>query len=60
MQNLLKKHEEIRPDYIITTEKDAVKLRPFSELKDSVWILEIEVSPEESWKKFFDSFLDTL
>ena len=60
VQKILKKNNEINPDYIMTTEKDAVKLRPFPELKDSVWILEIEVQPEESWNIFFESFLDTL
>jgi len=60
VQKILKKKEEIKPDYIITTEKDAVKLRAFSELSDSVWILEIEVHPEESWNTFFQSYLETL
>ncbi len=60
VHKILKKKDEKKPDYIITTEKDAVKLRPFSELKNSVWILEIEVQPEESWDTFFESYLDTL
>ena len=58
VQKILNKNAEIKPDYIITTEKDAVKLRRFPELKNSVWILEIEVHPEESWYPFFESFLD--
>ena len=60
VQTILSKSDEIKPDYIITTEKDAVKLRPFSELKNSVWILEIEVHPDDSWNTFFKSFLDSL
>ena len=60
VHNILKKNDEIKPDYIITTEKDAVKLRPFTELKNSVWILEIEVHPEESWNTYFESFLKNL
>ena len=60
VQKILNKNAEIKPDYIITTEKDAVKLRRFSELKNSVWILEIEVHPEESWHHFFESYLDNL
>ena len=60
VHNILKKNDEIKPDYIITTEKDAVKLRQFSELKNSVWILEIEVHPEESWNTYFESFLKNL
>ena len=60
VQNILNKNAEIKPDYIITTEKDAVKLRRFPELKNSIWILEIEVHPEESWYPFFESYLDNL
>ena len=60
VQKILKKQDELKPDYILTTEKDAVKLRQFSELSNSIWILEIEVRPEESWNAFFDKFLDTL
>ena len=46
--------------FTLPTEKDAVKLRQFPELSNSVWILEIEVHPEESWNAFFENFLDTL
>ena len=60
VHNILKKQDELKPDYIVTTEKDAVKLRQFSELSNSIWILEIEVHPEESWNVFFEKFLDTL
>ena len=60
VHKILKKQDELKPDYIVTTEKDAVKLRQFSELSNSIWILEIEVRPEESWNAFFDKFLDTL
>ena len=60
VQKILNKNAEIKPDYIITTEKDAVKLRRFSELMNSVWILEIEVHPEESWHPFFESYIDNL
>ena len=60
VHKILKKQDELKPDFIVTTEKDAVKLRQFSELSNSVWILEIEVHPEESWNAFFEKFLDTL
>ena len=60
VHRILKKLDELKPDFIVTTEKDAVKLRQFSELLNSVWILEIEVHPEESWNVFFEKFLDTL
>jgi len=60
VHKILKKQDELKPDFIVTTEKDAVKLRQFSELSNSVWILEIGVHPEESWNAFFEKFLDTL
>ena len=60
VHKILKKQDELKPDYIVTTEKDAVKLRQFSELSNSIWILEIEVHPEESWNAFFEKFIDTL
>ena len=60
VHKILKKQVELKPDFIVTTEKDAVKLRQFSELSNSVWILEIGVHPEESWNAFFEKFLDTL
>ena len=60
VKKILKKKDEKKPDYIITTEKDAVKLRPFNELKNYVWVLEIEVQPDKYWNTFFESFLETL
>ena len=60
MHKILKKQDELKPDFIVTTEKDAVKLKQFSELSNNVWILEIGVHPEESWNAFFKKFLDTL
>ena len=60
VNKILKKEDELKPDFILTTEKDAVKLRQFSELCENFWILEIEVDPEESWNNFFKSFTDTL
>ena len=60
VHKILEKQDELKPDFIVTTEKDAVKLKQFSELFNSVWILEIEVHPEESWNVFFESFLNTL
>jgi len=60
VHKILKKQDELKPDFIVTTEKDAVKLKQFSELFNSVWILEVEVHPEESWNAFFESFLNTL
>lgn len=60
VNKILKKEDELKPDFILTTEKDAVKLRQFSELCENFWILEIEVDPEESWNNFFEIFTDTL
>ena len=36
VHKILKKQDELKPDYIVTTEKDAVKLRQFSELSNSI------------------------
>ena len=44
VNKILKKKDELKPDFILTTEKDAVKLRQFSELCENFWILEIEVA----------------
>ena len=54
MQN---EQDKLKPDYIVTTEKDAVKLRKFPELLEILWILIIGVDPEDSWKSFFAEFL---
>ncbi len=57
VRKILKEQQNLNPDYIVTTEKDAVKLRQFHELSDQVWILEMEVQPEDSWQAYFDEFL---
>jgi len=60
VQKILHEHEKMQPDYIVTTEKDAVKLRKFPELLEKLWILEIGVHPEDSWNDYFTQFLNNL
>jgi len=60
VQKILHEHEKLQPDYIVTTEKDAVKLRKFPELLEKLWILEIRVHPEDSWNDYFTQFLNNL
>jgi len=47
------------PDLIITTEKDAVKLRAFTEILKDIWVLEMKIEAEKSWNDFFDDFLNS-
>ena len=60
VQKILHEQEKLQPDYIVTTEKDAVKLRKFPELREKLWILEIGVHPEDSWNNYFTEFLNNL
>ena len=60
VQKILHEQEKLQPDYIVTTEKDAVKLRKFPELLEKLWILEIGVHPEDSWNNYFSEFLNNL
>jgi len=60
VQKILHEQEKLQPDYIVTTEKDAVKLRKFPELLEKLWILEIGVHPEDSWNNYFTEFLNNL
>ncbi|MBF0279625.1 MAG: tetraacyldisaccharide 4'-kinase [SAR324 cluster bacterium] len=54
---LLQQTRKWRPDYWVTTEKDAVKLRNFSELEKKMWVLEMRVVPDPKWQEFFVDFL---
>ena len=60
VQKILHEKEKLQPDYIVTTEKDAVKLRKFPELLEKLWILEVGVHPEDSWNNYFTEFLNNL
>jgi len=57
VQKMQNEQGKLKPDYFITTEKDAVKLKKFPELMEKIWILVIGVDPEDSWKIFFAEFL---
>ena len=59
VQKMQNEQDKLKPDYIVTTEKDAVKLRKFPELLEKLWILKIGVNPEDSWNSFFAEFLST-
>ena len=50
VQKMQNEQDKLKPDYIVTTEKDAVKLRKFPELLEILWILILRVDPEDSWK----------
>ncbi|MBF0238148.1 MAG: tetraacyldisaccharide 4'-kinase [SAR324 cluster bacterium] len=50
-------YNRIHPDYWITTEKDAVKLRAYQTLHDKLWIMEMAVFADKSWEEFFVDFL---
>ncbi|MBC8257741.1 MAG: tetraacyldisaccharide 4'-kinase [SAR324 cluster bacterium] len=60
VEKILKMQEQLQPDLIITTEKDAVKLRQFPELLQKIWILKIGVHPEDAWYDFFAEHLKNL
>ena len=53
------KQQKFNPDLIITTEKDAVKLRSFTEILKDFWVLEMVIEAEKSWYDFFDHFLNS-
>ena len=57
VQKILNQQKKMQPEYILTTEKDAVKLSSFPELLEHVWVLEMETRPEDSWYDFFAEFL---
>ena len=54
---ILNKQQKLKPEYLLTTEKDAVKLRKFTELRDYLWVLEMEMIPDNLWNDFFVKFL---
>ena len=54
---ILEEQEKLRPDYLLTTEKDAVKLRNFAELDEKIWVIEMEMIPDKLWNDFFSEFL---
>lgn len=55
--SLLQKKHQHRPDFWITTEKDAVKLERHGELSEALWVLEMQVTADEAWQEFFIDFL---
>jgi len=57
VQKILEEQQKLKPDYMLTTEKDAVKLRNFAELGEKIWVIEMEMIPDNLWNDFFAEFL---
>ena len=57
VQKILEEQQKLKPDYMLTTEKDAVKLRNFAELGEKIWVIEMEMIPDKLWNDFFSEFL---
>ena len=57
INSLLQYKQKIKPDFWITTEKDAVKLQQFSELANEVWVMEMQILPDPAWQEFLIDFL---
>ena len=55
--SLLQYKQKIKPDFWITTEKDAVKLQQFPELANEVWVMEMQILPDPVWQEFLIDFL---
>ena len=57
VRKILEKQQKLKPEYLLTTEKDAVKLRNFAELGEQIWVLEMEMIPDNLWHDFLVEFL---
>ncbi len=57
VHKILEEQQKLRPDYMLTTEKDAVKMREFAELGEKIWVIEMEMIPDNLWNDFFAEFL---
>ena len=57
VRKILEKQQKLKPEYLLTTEKDAVKLRNFAELCEQIWVLEMEMIPDNLWNDFLVEFL---
>jgi len=57
VRKILEQQQKLKPDYLLTTEKDAVKLRSFAELAEQIWVLEMEMIPDNLWNDFLAEFL---
>lgn len=54
-QHLVKRLQETSASAILTTEKDAVKLERFEELKSSLWVADLELSLPESSRVLYEA-----
>jgi len=59
IKRIINEQQKYSPDFIITTEKDAVKLREFNDIHENVWVLEMEIETEKPWNDFFENFLES-
>jgi len=57
VRKILQQQQILKPEYLLTTEKDAVKLRNFAELEEQIWVLEMEMIADNLWNDFFTEFL---
>ena len=58
IKRIISEQQKFSPDLIITTEKDAVKLRDFNEIHENIWVLEMGIKTEKPWNEFFENFLE--
>ena len=56
VRKILNEYKKLESAFIFTTEKDAVKLNNFPEIRNKIWVLEMEMIPDNSWKVFFHNF----
>ena len=54
----MNENQKSQPDFMITTEKDAVKLKKFTKIIEDIWVLEMKIEADKSWNDFFDDFLN--
>tara|TARA_Y100001970_G_C14254079_1_gene873870 strand:- start:11 stop:1066 length:1056 start_codon:yes stop_codon:yes gene_type:complete len=56
---IMNENQKSQPDFMITTEKDAVKLKKFTKIIEDIWVLEMKIEAEKSWNDFFNYFLNS-
>ena len=59
IKKILNESQRSEPDLIVTTEKDAVKLRRFTEIIKDIWVLEMEIEVEGPWNDFLKKFIES-
>ena len=59
IKKIMNENQRSKPDLIVTTEKDAVKLSAFNEIIEDIWVLEMEIEPKEPWNDFLEKFIES-